>query len=140
VNAVGAVNRVERSGRPDLTHSVTAVDLDPLPAELPDQRYASHEYTLASNADTLILPGADPIPYLLEFRVPDNHATNLTLTDRLPANMLPLVPNSPNPAAVVTGPEGRWDVPVLGESGARFTLDVQLQEAGRWPTNSAAAS
>jgi len=98
-----------------------------------------HARLLASSGEDVIPPGADPLPRLVQYTVPENPATNLTLTDRLPANMH-LVPGSPNPAAVVTGPEVRWDAPVLGESGARFTLDVQPQEAGRWPTNSEAAA
>jgi len=63
------------------------------------------------------------------------------ITDALPANMHYVV-HSAAPAQPVVSPDGRvltWDLTDIKEPGLAITYRVRPLEAGRWPTNAAAA-
>lgn len=98
-----------------------------------------HSYILASSVDAVIPEGADPIPYVIQYKLPEALAGNVHLEDGLPDNMR-LVPGSVQPPATVAASALAWDLPRLPGEGAAFRFDLQPQAAGRWPTNTEAVA
>ncbi len=96
--------------------------------------YNADAQPLASSDADVVLNFADAQHRMVRYHVPDALATNLRLVDTLPANMR-LLRGSLSPGGVVAGADAAWDVPALPYGPSRFSLVVEPQAVGRWPTN-----
>ncbi len=94
---------------------------------------------LASSSDAIVPPDADPIPYLLDIRLPGATAIGVEVVDGLPDHMA-LQPNTIAPPAAVIGSTVRWALDSLPDHGATFSVAVQPRAAGRLPTNTEAVA
>jgi Mg-chelatase subunit ChlD len=96
--------------------------------------YVGDAQPLASSDADAVLTYGEVQHRMVHYQVPEFLATGLLLVDTLPANMR-LVPGSVSPPGVAAGTDVTWDVPQLPFQSAPFTLDVQPQQVGHWPTN-----
>lgn len=113
-----------------------------LPDRIPaggSRLYNADAQPLASSDADVVFDFAQAQHRMVRYRVPDVLATDLAVTDTLPANMR-LVPGSVSAPGAPSGADVTWTIDRLPYVAAPFTLVVEPRQVGRWPTNVRAAA